>query len=154
MGYINSKLFPNFVVGDFSPVCVMGVVNLSPESFFKDSYVEKNSLTKKCNAFISNGAKILDLGARSTAPWSKKISLAEECERIELALDSLPKIIPSDVAVSIDTQYSKVAELALERAQEKDLRILINDVSSFTTDKKLLDVVTDFDCPCVIMATE
>ncbi|MHA1718045.1 MAG: dihydropteroate synthase [Promethearchaeota archaeon] len=154
MGIIKKELFKGFSIGDFNPVRIMGVINLSPESFHKNSYVPTEDLLKKLKEFLDNGATIIDIGARSTAPWSEVISVDEEKDRILNALDLLVKHIPKEIILSIDTQYAEIAELALEIAKKNDIRIIINDISSFQTDPKMLDVVAKFGCPVIIMATE
>ncbi|TFH28977.1 MAG: hypothetical protein E4G98_04570, partial [Promethearchaeota archaeon] len=120
-------------VGDQSPVRLMGILNLSPESFYKESYISSEFLLAKVKTDVSNGASILDFGARSTAPWSEPITLEEEYNRVEEALKlSLPHI-PKQIIVSIDTQYAEIARLAVHMTRKYQLSLLINDISSFQT---------------------
>ena len=154
MGIINIELFPGYSIGDFNPVRIMGVINLSPESFHKSSFVPNEGLIQKLKNFIENGATIIDIGARSTAPWSDKISVEEEKKRVLGALNLLSKQFPKDIILSIDTQYAEIAELGLEFAQKNNVRTIINDISSFHTDPRMIDVICEYGCPVVIMATE
>ena len=154
MGIINQELFPGYSIGDFSPVRIMGVINLSPESFHKNSFVTSEGLIQTLKNFIENGATIIDIGARSTAPWSDVISVEEEKTRILNALNILSKHFPKDIILSIDTQYAEIAELGLEFAKKNNIKTIINDISSFHTDPRMIDVICEYGCPVVIMATE
>ena len=119
MGIINQEIFPGYSIGDFNPVRIMGVINLSPESFHKNSFVPNEELIQKLEDFLDNGATIIDIGARSTAPWSEVISVADEKERILNALNLLVEHIPKEIILSIDTQYAEIAELGLEITKKK-----------------------------------
>lgn len=154
--FIETILFsdlPAFRIGDRSPVKIMGVINLSPESFYAESFIPKDKLLKQIQNFINEGATFIDLGARSTAPWSDTISIETELERIEYALSMLPGMIPDNVIVSIDTQYSKVARSALQFGKINNIHMVLNDISCFQTDPELINVVTEFNCPVILMAT-
>ena len=73
MKKIYAKFFDSLEIGDAFPTVIMGVLNLSPESFYKGSvYNDLNQMKTAALEMVNNGANILDLGARSTAPWSKK----------------------------------------------------------------------------------
>ena len=154
MGFISRTLFGTIPIGDFSPVVIMGIINLSPESFYKGSYKSPSSLLETVQKFITNGAKILDLGARSTWIKATPITLEDEKNRIIAALDLIKGKIPSEIIISIDTQFAEVAKIALEFAKQNNIHLMINDVSSFRVDPKLMDVVVEYNCPVVIMATK
>jgi dihydropteroate synthase len=153
MGFIDQILFSDFQIGDFSPVRIMGVINLSPESFYNDSFIPNEEIITKIKNFHENGATFIDIGARSTAPGVKPISVEQEKKRVNDVLQILPSIFPKECVLSIDTQYSEIAEMSIEFAQKHEIKIVINDVSSFTTDPLLIDVVVKYQCPCIIMAT-
>ena len=111
MNNIHSKLFDDLDVGDEFPTIIMGVLNLSPESFYQSSVVNNlDKLKQATTEMISNGALMVDIGARSTAPWSKKITLEEELKRIIPSIELVCKIIPEHIIISIDTQYREIAE--------------------------------------------
>ena len=57
MGYISQKIFPTLEIGDFSPVCIMGVLNLSPESFYKASYSPFGTISSKSAEFAQEWCK-------------------------------------------------------------------------------------------------
>lgn len=131
----------------------MGVLNLSPESFYQGSVYDGSNLISAAKKMIKNGAKILDLGGRSTAPWSKVITVVEEEKRLSSVLESLCNAIPREIILSIDTQYSQVAKKAYNIAKKCDRNIIINDVSCFKTDPSLLDFVCDTKLPIILMAS-
>ena len=154
MDKIYAKFFDSLEIGDDFSTVIMGVLNLSPESFYKGSvYEDLNSLQLATSTMIENGAKMLDLGARSTAPWSKKITIEEELQRIIPAMELVCKVIPKDVIVSVDTQYAEVAEKTCFIAEKYRKSMVINDVSCLKTDPSLIDFITEKDLPIVLMAS-
>ncbi|MHA1745553.1 MAG: dihydropteroate synthase [Promethearchaeota archaeon] len=154
MPYIQHEIFSGYELGDFSPVQIMGIINLSPESFYASSFIPKEDILLKIKDFMVNGAKMIDLGARSTAPWSEKITVEEERKRIEAALNLLPGQIPAKTVLSIDTQYAEIAEVGLQFGIDHGFHIIINDISSFKTDPRMMQVVVKHNCPVVLMASK
>ena len=135
-------------VGDEHPVRLMGVINLSRESFYKGSVVSTDSLLGVAQKMIDDGADILDIGARSTWPLaSPAIGKDVELKRLIPALNILKDNV--DVPISVDTVYSNIADEALKHGAD-----IINDVSGFTTDDKMFDVMKEHGCPAVVMASE
>jgi dihydropteroate synthase len=152
---INIKLYDTLEIGDAHSPIIMGVLNLSPESFYKGSVYETElGLKKAVKQMIEYGAKMLDLGARSTAPWSKKITIKEELDRILPAMHIVCKNIPNNIILSVDTQYTEIAQKALDLAKKYKKRIVINDVSSLKTDPFLKDFLIDNNIPVIIMASK
>jgi len=155
MNEIYAKFFDFLEIGDNFPTIIIGVLNLSPESFYKGSvYDNAIKLEIATKSMIKNGATILDLGARSTAPWSEKITLEEEINRMESAMNTVCKIIPDNIILSIDTQYRRVAQRALEISAKFKKKIIVNDVSCLKTDPGLGDFVAENDLPIILMASE
>jgi len=155
MEKIQVKLYDFLDIGDDFPTIIMGVLNLSPESFYKGSvYEDQKALEKITLEMINNGAQMLDLGARSTAPWSKKISVSEELDRIIPAMETCCKIVPDDVIISIDTQYRDVARKTHDIALRFKKKIIINDVSCLKTDPKLLNFIVQHDLPIILMISK
>lgn len=155
MEKIYVKLFDFLEIGDDFPAIIMGVLNLSPESFYKGSvYEDLTSLENIALDMIKKGAKMLDLGARSTAPWSRKITIKEELDRIIPSMELLSKLIPNDVIISVDTQYKEVAQQAYDIALKFKKKIIINDVSGLKTDPELLDFIVANDLPVVLMISK
>lgn len=135
-------------VGDEHPVRIMGVINLSHESFYRSSVVSMDSILEMAHSMVDNGATILDIGARSTWLLAKPvISREEEMQRLVPALDILRDNV--DVLISVDTMFADIAEKALELGAD-----MINDVSGFKADERMLDTLVEHGCPAVAMATE
>jgi dihydropteroate synthase len=132
-------------VGDSQPVRIMGVINLSRESFYQGSVVHEDSVLDAALRMIDEGAEIIDIGARSTWPLAHKISKEEERRRLIPAIKDLQGI---DVPISADTMYSDIAEEALDAGAD-----IINDVSGLTADDRMMEVVKQHSCPVVLMAS-
>lgn len=155
MDKIYSKLYNFLEIGDGFSTVIMGVLNLSPESFYKGSiYNDLKSLKQVTTEMINNGAKILDLGARSTAPWSEKISVKEEMNRIIPAMELICKLIPEKVIISIDSQYREVCQSAHDIALKHDKKMIVNDVSCLKTDSSLGDFIIEENIPIILMASK
>ena len=155
MKKIYTKLFDLIEIGDDFPTVIVGVINLSPESFYQGSVYEKpEKIRKAASEMIKNGAQILDIGGRSTAPWSEKISIEEEVNRMKIAMQNVCEIIPDNTLISVDTQYREVAEIAFKIATKTNKKILINDVSCLKTDPSLTDFIIEEDLPIIIMASK
>ncbi len=155
MNEIYAKPFDFLEIGDNFPTVIMGVLNLSPESFYKGSvYNDLTLLEKATLKMVEGGAKMLDLGARSTAPWSKKITIKEELDRLMPSMELVCKIIPNEIVISIDTQYREVAQQTYDIAIKHKKRIIINDVSCLKTDPTIIDFIVEHDLPIILMASK
>ena len=105
MKKIYTKLYDFLEIGDDLPTIIVGVINLSPESFYKGSvYVEPEKIREAASEMIKNGAQILDIGGRSTAPWSEKITIKEEVNRMKIAVEGVCEIIPENIIISLEIQ--------------------------------------------------
>ncbi|KKG07824.1 dihydropteroate synthase [Methanosarcina sp. 2.H.A.1B.4] len=133
-------------VGDQYPAHVMGIINVSPESFYKGSISSPESALGVARKMVEDGATFLDLGARSTWLFAEPISRKEELERLIPVLEALEGNV--DAVISVDTMFSEIAEEALKRGAD-----VINDVSGFTADPRMIEVVADHGCPAVVMAS-
>lgn len=150
---INRELFPNFYVGDKTPPILQGILNLSPESFYKGSIIQPDIFKEVVNDFIANGVKILDLGSRSTAPGVIAITREEELERLKPYISMLSDSLPKEIIISIDTQYSEIAQYCIKELHQANLRVIVNDVAGLKMDQKMIDVVVDHDVPLILMAS-
>ncbi|MFW9971592.1 MAG: dihydropteroate synthase [Candidatus Odinarchaeota archaeon] len=155
MKKIYTKLFDFLEIGDNFPTIIMGVINLSPESFYKGSvYMEPEKIRAAASEMITNGAQILDIGGRSTAPWSEKITIEEEIHRVKIAVENVCEIIPDKTIISIDTQYRNVAEVAFNIISQKHKKMIINDVSCLKSDPSIVDFIVEKNLPIIIMASK
>jgi len=139
------KTIAGLKVGDNQPVRIMGVINLSKESFYKNSVVSPEQVHDAALKMINEGADFIDVGARSTWPLSAKISKDEERSRLIPAIKALCDI---PVPFSVDTMFADIAEEALAAGAS-----IINDVSGLTADEKMEEVVEKYDCPMILMAS-
>jgi len=133
-------------VGDLEPVRLMGVINLSQESFYKGSVVSPNEALAAARRLQEEGAEIIDLGAVSTAPGSPPISEERERERLFPSLKEIADNL--DVVISADTQRAKIAEEALACGAA-----CINDVSGLR-DPDMASKVAEYDGSLIIMASD
>jgi len=155
MKKIYSKIYNFLEIGDDFPTVIMGILNLSPESFYQGSvYSDAKTLENATLDMVKNGVKMLDLGARSTAPWSNKITIEEEINRLTPAMELICRIIPEDIIISVDTQYSKVAQIAYDISLKTKRKIIINDVSCLKTDPSLQDFIIKNNLPVILMASK
>jgi len=134
-------------IGDPHPTRLMGIINLSEESFYKGSIVRAEHVAEAAVKMVKGGADMLDIGARSTAPGVKPIPVEEEEKRLLPALKDVLDAV--DVPVSVDTQYASIAEKALNMGAR-----IINDISGLKTDPKMANVISDFDVPVILMASK
>ena len=136
-------------VGDDYPVRVLGVINVSPESFYKGSVrVSAEEIAKTAVQQVEEGADIIDIGARSTAPYLETaIPIEEEIRRMVQAIKAVKEVV--DVSISADTMYSRVAEEALKAGAE-----VINDVSGLKEDPDIARIVANWGASLIASARE
>ncbi len=137
----------NISVGGRNPVRIMGILNTSPESFYKKSINTTHLKIKNTVIQMENdGADFIDVGGMSTAPYlSTNVSEKVESDRILNAV----KIIQNstNLPISVDTCRSSVAKNALENDVE-----IINDISGLKYDKKMKDVISKFQSSVILCA--
>lgn len=125
---------------------VMGILNLTPDSFFDGGkFNEVDAAVKRAEQMLEERADILDLGAYSSRPGAEHISEEEETNRMIPALEEIVKRFP-DALISIDTFRSAVAEKALEAGAH-----IINDISGGNLDEQLPLVAAKHNAPYICM---
>ncbi len=131
---------------DFQSPRIMGVLNLSPDSFYDGGKFQQEKIrVKKVEQMLQDGADIIDIGAVSTQPGAKEVSLEDETNRIVWPLQRLAKLFP-DAIFSIDTWRSEVArECVLNGAH------IINDISGGNFDEKMFETVAELKVPYILM---
>lgn len=123
---------------------VMGVLNLTPDSFFDGGrYVQPEAALRRALAMVEEGADFLDIGAESTRPGAAPVEAAEQWQRLEPVLKALAGRVT--VPISVDTTLASVAELALDAGGAA-----INDVSGLA-DPRMADVVAAADAGLIVM---
>jgi dihydropteroate synthase len=143
-------------IGDGFPPRIMGVLNVSEESFYKGSIVHDDDILSRARAMIEEGATMIDIGGRSTAPAVAPISIDQERDRVIDALENfLADFEKTDAIVSIDTQFVAVADAAFKVFSRlgKERQFMINDVSGLHADEGMAGWVADAGVPVVLMAS-
>ncbi len=131
---------------EISTPMVMGVLNITPDSFYENSRVNNTGIISKVNQMITDGADIIDIGAYSSRPGATHISEQEEWERLEPALKAV-RTKHSDILVSVDTFRSEVARLAIEYYGVN----IINDISAGEIDANMMQKVGKYRVPYIMM---
>jgi dihydropteroate synthase len=125
---------------------VMGILNLTPDSFFDGGkYNSVNSALQHAESMLNDGADILDIGAYSSRPGAEDISPEEELSRLIPSLEAIFNHFP-EALISVDTFRSGVAEKALEVGTH-----IINDISGGNLDYNLPEVAAKFNAPYICM---
>ncbi|MEN9919403.1 MAG: dihydropteroate synthase [Bacteroidota bacterium] len=132
---------------NLSTPLVMGIVNITPDSFYANSRKETNAdIVDQVRQMLVEGASIIDIGAQSTRPSAQFLSATEEIERLVPALDSIRKHCPEAI-LSVDTFYADVAKLCVKEYGVA----MINDISGGDIDKKMFETVAQLRVPYVLM---
>lgn len=128
---------------DLSRVRILGVLNLTPDSFSDGGlYLDPERALERAKEMVAEGADILDLGAESTRPGAEEVPLEEEKRRL---LPVLEAVLALGVPVSVDTRKPEVAEEALRLGAH-----LLNDVTGLR-DERMRELAARFDVPAVVM---
>ncbi|MEM4378850.1 MAG: dihydropteroate synthase [Candidatus Nitrosotenuis sp.] len=133
-------------VGRTNPVRIMGILNTSPESFYKKSVRRGKQIAQAVQEMEQQGADFIDVGGMSTAPYlSTLVSEKEETRRIVEAIKQIQRV--SNLPISIDTCRANVAKEALEFGVD-----IINDVSGLKYDKKMSQILAKYEPSVVVCA--
>lgn len=131
---------------DLSQPLVMGILNITPDSFFDGGRYENEQQARlHCGKMLKAGADIIDVGAMSSKPGSEIISAEDEIQRLKGILPGLIHEFPKAV-FSIDTVHSKTAQYCLQQGVQ-----IVNDISAASIDPKILEVAGREDAPYVMM---
>jgi dihydropteroate synthase len=124
----------------------MGILNVTPDSFSDSGkYFDKQMAVNRALHMIDEGADIIDIGGESTRPNSDKVGLDEELKRVIPVINEILKL-RSNAVISLDTTKSAVAKEGLENGVK-----IINDISSFSYEPGILEVVQKYNAPYIIM---
>lgn len=131
---------------DLSTPKVMGILNITPDSFFAESRITTdNHFLTKAESMLKEGATFLDLGGYSTRPGAEDISITEELERVIPAVELLHKNFP-EAHISVDTFRSRVAEESILAGAA-----MINDIAAGNLDENMMKVVAKYQVPFIMM---
>jgi dihydropteroate synthase len=131
---------------DLSTPAVMGILNLTADSFYSESRISSVELAlKRAESIINEGGLFIDIGAYSSRPGADEVSEAEEVDKIVTAVAAISETFP-DVFLSIDTFRAKVARAAVEAGAH-----IINDIAAGNMDEDMFETVADLNVPYIIM---
>ncbi len=128
---------------------VMGILNITPDSFYKESRItEPLEALERAEHMLNQGAKIIDVGGYSSRPGASPVSQEEEWKRLQNvipAVRALTDKVPGTF-ISVDTFRASVAEKAIDAGAH-----MVNDISAGNLDNKMHDVVSKLKCPYILM---
>lgn len=132
---------------DLTTPVVMGIVNVTPDSFYSESRnVTSGKILCAVEKILNDGGKIIDLGAYSSRPSADHVETDEELRRLSYALDIIRKNFP-DIIISVDTFRADVARFVVENYGVA----MINDISGGTLDERMFETVADLQVAYVLM---
>jgi dihydropteroate synthase len=131
---------------DLSTPKVMGILNLTPDSFYDGGiYTNTISILKKVENMLTEGAAFIDVGAYSSRPNATHISEEEELKRLLPVLELILKSFP-DILISVDTFRSNVAKKSIEIGA-----CMINDISAGEMDSEMFKTIAKLQVPYILM---
>ncbi len=138
---------PNGKLLDLSRPTVMGILNITPDSFFSGSRYEPDAqaIIDTTGKMLNEGATFVDVGGYSTRPNAAEISVDEENDRVLPVIEAIIKHFP-DTIISIDTFRSNVAREAIKAGAA-----IINDIAGGNLDADMFQTVADLDAPYILM---
>lgn len=144
---LNSYINVNGSLLDLSTPCVMGILNVTPDSFYAGSRMQTEAdIAARVEQIVKEGAGIIDIGAYSSRPNADPVSAQEEMERLRLGLEVIGRVCP-DAVVSVDTFRADVARMSVE---EYGVAI-INDISAGEMDAEMFPTVARLNVPYIMM---
>jgi dihydropteroate synthase len=132
---------------DLSVPKVMGIINITPDSFYKGSrYNSDSEILKAAVKMMEDGADILDVGGYSSRPGAEDISIEEESSRVLHAIKLISKELPSAI-ISVDTFRADLAQIAVSECGAH----IINDISGGEADSNMFSVIEKLNVPYIMM---
>jgi len=146
---MKSLTIGNFTFDWESRTYVMGILNVTPDSFSGDGLIAKGDVLEvsleQGRRFVEAGVAVLDVGGESTRPGSEPVTVDEERRRVIPVIKELAKNFP-DTLISIDTYKAVIAEEAVNSGAH-----IVNDVWALRADPELKNVVAKKKCPVILM---
>lgn len=131
---------------DLSQPKIMGIVNLTPDSFYDGGKLNTDSqLLNLVETMLNNGADMIDVGGQSTRPNADFLTAEQETQRTIPCIDLIAKNFP-DLVISVDTFWAKVAKQATEFGAS-----IVNDISAGSIDKNMHNTIAQLQVPYVLM---
>ena len=134
---------------EFKRPQVMGILNITPDSFYSDSRsFDINTINNRIDTMLAEGVDIIDIGAYSSRPGANEVTSQEEMDRLEKGMNLLRKKNVS-VPISVDTFRADVAQFAIETLGAN----IINDISAGRLDDKMIPTISNLKVPYIAMHT-
>lgn len=131
---------------DLSTPKVMGILNVTPNSFFDGAkYETETQILNRVDQMLTEGADFIDVGAYSSKPNAEEVSEKDELKRLIPVIQLLIKKYP-DLLISVDTFRSEVARKAIQNGA-----CMINDISAGSLDEKMMATIAEFQVPYIMM---
>lgn len=131
---------------DFTDPCIMGVINLTPDSFYDGGTLNSEiEILERVELMVSEGAAIIDVGGVSTRPGANVVSTKDELSRLMPALTAIRKHFP-EVPLSLDTFRSWVAVMVMDEIGP----VIVNDISGASLDPKMFETVGRLQVPYIL----
>ncbi|MCX2481364.1 dihydropteroate synthase [Pedobacter sp. MC2016-15] len=146
--FLNRKITLNLKgeLLDLSRPCVMGILNLTPDSFYTESRISSTDRAlERVENCLQEGASFIDIGAYSSRPGAADVSTDEELKRMIPVVEAISKRFP-EAKLSIDTFRAKVARESIEAGAH-----IINDISGGELDEQMFETVADLQVPYILM---
>ena len=144
---MNKLINVNGQLMDFERQRVMGILNVTPDSFYAGSRQQTaDDITRRVHQIIEEGGDIIDIGAYSSRPFAEDVSPEEEMRRLRQGLGIVRKVAPEAI-ISVDTFRSDVARMCVE---EFDVAI-INDISGGEMDQHMFATIAELQVPYILM---
>lgn len=136
---------PDRIIDLGKKTCLMGILNLSPDSFYDGGqFSNLSQVVQRAHQMVAEGVDIIDIGAESTRPGSMPVPAAEEIQRLVPVVKRLREEVP--VPISIDTYKAQTARAVL------DLGIhMINDISGLHFDSQMAQCIAEYKAPVILM---
>jgi dihydropteroate synthase len=129
---------------------VMGILNVTPDSFYDGGiYTTEGAIVKRAVEIIEEGGSFIDIGAMSTRPGAKEITLQEELYRLLPVIRAIKKEIP-EAPLSVDTYRSEVVKAVYTETGD----FIVNDISGGTFDTHMFETVAALHLPYILMHTK
>ena len=146
-GLVQYSLNINGRLLDLSEPQVMGILNVTPDSFYSGSRKQtEDEIESRVRQIIGEGASIIDIGAYSSRPNADDVSPSEEMERLRKGLSVIQRVAPNAI-VSVDTFRADVAKMCVEEYGVG----MVNDISGGMLDKDMFTTVAKLGIPYILM---
>ncbi len=134
-------------VWTFSQPLIMGILNVTPDSFYAGSHTtEESAIRERAAKMLEEGADIIDIGGYSSRPNADEVPVEEEIRRVVKGIKAVREL-STDILISVDTFRSEVAETAVTEYGAD----IINDISGGDLDPNMINVVPRLKVPYIIM---